>query len=107
MYILFYCSVAFTWIRVCVGREHDAQTGLVVDRVARVVRVAGLQAVGQHQRAGYAVQQVVGRGEHVPGDQLEPCHVGVAVLQGRGGRGHGRRQHGHDARAQRAPEGLA
>lgn len=76
----------FTWVSVGVWREHHAQTGLVVDRVARVVAVARLQAVSQHQRAGYAVEQVVGSREHVPGNQFEPRHVGVAVLQGRGRR---------------------
>lgn len=92
-----------TRIGVGVRREHDAQTGLVVDRIARVVIVASLQTVGQHQRAGYAVQQVVGSGEHVPGDQLEPGHVGFAVLKRRGRSDRQR----HDARVQRAHVGLA
>jgi len=96
------CVYYLTWICVGVRREHHTQTGLVVDRFACVVRVACLQAVGQHQRAGYAVQQVIGRREHVPGNQLEPRHVGLTVLQ-RSGRRH--RQH-HEARVQRAHAGL-
>jgi len=64
--------------------------------------VASLEAIGQHQRAGYAVQQIVGRREHVPGDQLESRHVRLAVLQRRR-RGRDRRRSGQhdDARPQR------
>lgn len=109
MCIFFFISVfrIFTRIGVSVGREHHAQTGLVVDRVARVVGVASLQTVGQHQRARYTVQQVVGRGEHVPGDQFEPRHVRVAVFQRRGRRHRRQRRHRHDARVQRARAGIA
>lgn len=41
--------------------KHNAQARLVVDRAARVVRLALLQALGEHQRAGNRVEHCLRR----------------------------------------------
>jgi hypothetical protein len=69
-----------TWIAVGVGAEEDAESSLVVDRLAGVVGLAGIEALGEHEAAGYRFDQVLWRCVDVAGDELEADHVRVAVL---------------------------
>lgn len=58
-----------TWKFVSVRREQNAQARLVVDGAARVVRLALLQTVGQHESAGNGVEHHIGRGEHITAEK--------------------------------------
>lgn len=58
-----------TWKFVGIWREKYAQSCLVVDCAARVVRLALLQTVGQHKSAGNGVEHHLGCGEHITGEK--------------------------------------
>ena len=70
-----------TWQDVGVGTEEDAQSGFVINRLARVVPLACFQAVGEHQGSRYRVEYVPGGGEDVAGDQFEADEFRIAVVE--------------------------
>lgn len=79
--------IQLTGIAVGVGAKEYAEAGLVVDRLAGVVALAGLEAVGEHEAARYGLEEVRGGREDVAGDELEAHHFRVALV--RAGRGAG------------------
>ena len=77
----------FARVVVSVGREQNAQSGLVIDRATALVTLASFQTVGEHQSARYRVEQIIRCGEYVSGYQLEADHVRIAVFQACAGAG--------------------
>lgn len=78
------CRFNLTWIIIRVGAEQHAETRFIVDCLAGIVRLTCLEAVGEHQRAGYGVQHVGGGREDPPSDQLEADHLRVALIRSGG-----------------------
>ena len=83
-----------TWILLGRGGEEDTQTGLKVCGPTRGVGETEVNAVSEHECAGPGVQDVLGGGEHLAGDQLRVCRVpGGGAELGQGGGEEGGDQH--------------
>jgi hypothetical protein len=60
------CIIIVTWLIVSVRTEQDTESCFVVDGVTRVVGLAYLQAVCEHQSSRYVIQYVIRCREHIP-----------------------------------------
>lgn len=55
--------------------------------MTRLIGVAGFETIGEHECAGYRVEEVVRRGEDVPSDKFEAEKFLVALGEHLSGRG--------------------